>query len=134
MSKWTWEEQEMHRKLWFAALRSGTYNQTRGSLRTSTGFCCLGVGCDVAIKSGEVPEVGDTLLEIKGLCSLGNNDPPKELSVTCKVGDGAYKKDFLGLSDNVTYFAEQLDPVPENTYQYTVVWKPSTIVPNIQIK
>lgn len=30
---------------WIAALRSGKYNQTRGSLRDQFGYCCLGVAC-----------------------------------------------------------------------------------------
>ena len=29
------------------ALRSGRYAQARGSLRTTDGYCCLGVACDV---------------------------------------------------------------------------------------
>ena len=49
------------------------------------------------------------ILVIEGLCSLGNYDSVGELSVTCKVGEGQYKKHFLGLSDNVTYLAEQLE-------------------------
>src|SRR5690348_13773967 len=49
----------------------------------------------------------DYILTIEGLCSLGNFDDSGELSVTCKVGPDSYKKHFLGLSDNVTYFAEQ---------------------------
>lgn len=53
---------------------------------------------------------GDFILVIEGRCALGNADPAGELSVIYKVGDGAYKKHFLGLSDNVTYFAEQLEP------------------------
>jgi len=32
---------------WLAALRSGNYAQTRGALRRTDGFCCLGVLCDV---------------------------------------------------------------------------------------
>lgn len=34
---------------WVAALRSGEYQQTRGRLRTlaGSGFCCLGVLCDL---------------------------------------------------------------------------------------
>lgn len=34
--------------LWVAALRSGKYPQGKGKLRTKEGFCCLGVGCEVA--------------------------------------------------------------------------------------
>ena len=36
-----------NRSKWVAALRSGTYAQTRRALRTSEGWCCLGVACDV---------------------------------------------------------------------------------------
>jgi hypothetical protein len=32
---------------WLAALRSGEYTQTSGSLRDNDGHCCLGVLCDV---------------------------------------------------------------------------------------
>lgn len=53
-------------ELWVKALRSGKYKQTQGQLRneeatedrwkasskTYTGFCCLGVLCDLAIKDG----------------------------------------------------------------------------------
>ena len=73
------------------------------------------------------------VLVIEGLCSLGNYDPAGELSVTCKVGEGQYKKHFLGLSDNVTYFAEQLEPAPVNSYRYRVIFRPSTIIPDMEV-
>jgi hypothetical protein len=72
------------------------------------------------------------ILTISGLCSLGNYDKAKELSVTCKTGPNEYKKYFLGLSDNVTFFAEQLDPAPANTYHYKVIFKPSVILPDVE--
>jgi len=38
---------------WLAALRSGKYKQGTGTLRDEfDNFCCLGVLCDVAVKSG----------------------------------------------------------------------------------
>ena len=77
---------------------------------------------------------GDYMLTIEGLCSLGNHDQPKQLSVTCKTGPSAYKKHFLGLSDNVTYFVEQVDAVAASPYQYRVVFKPLAIVPDIEIR
>lgn len=77
---------------------------------------------------------GDYILTIEGLCSLGNNDGPRELSVTCKVGPNSYKKHFLGLSDNVTYFAEQLEGADVSTYHYRVVFKPSVIVPDVDMR
>ena len=77
---------------------------------------------------------GDYMLTLEGLCSLGNHDKERELSVTCKTGPGQYKKHFLGLSDNVTYFAEQVDPADANAYHYRVIFKPAAIVPTIEVK
>lgn len=77
---------------------------------------------------------GGYLLELQGLCSLGNFDKAGQLSVTCKTGPKEYKKHFLGLSDNVTYFAEQIDAANVSTYHYRVIFKPQTIVPDIDIK
>ena len=34
-------------KKWARALRSGKYAQTRGKLKDNSGYCCLGVACDV---------------------------------------------------------------------------------------
>ena len=77
---------------------------------------------------------GQYILTIEGYCSLGNKDKPGELSVTCKLGPDKYKKHFLGLSDNVTYFAEQLETKNVSTYRYKVVFKPSTIVPDVEVR
>jgi len=35
---------------WIKALRSGKYQQATACLRDSTGFCCLGVACDISKK------------------------------------------------------------------------------------
>lgn len=77
---------------------------------------------------------GEYMLTIQGLCSLGNFDSAGQLTVTCKTGPGQYKKDFLGLSDNVTYFAEQLDSADVSTRQYRVIFKPSLIIPAVELK
>lgn len=77
---------------------------------------------------------GDYMLTIEGLCSLGNNDAAGQLSITCKTGEKTYKKHFLGLSDNVTYFVEQLEAANVSPYHYKVIFKPSVIVPDIDIK
>jgi len=76
---------------------------------------------------------GEYMLTIEGLCSLGNYDKARELSVTCKVGPKEFKKHFLGLSDNVTYFAEQIQPSSVNAYQYRVIFKPLSIIPDIEL-
>lgn len=42
------------KKLWLKALRSGDYEQTKGTLRSNVGFCCLGVLCNLAEREGIV--------------------------------------------------------------------------------
>jgi len=73
------------------------------------------------------------MLTIEGLCSLGNYDAAGELTVTCKTGPTTYKKHFLGLSDNVTYFVEQLEVAEASAYHYRVVFRPTTIVPDFEV-
>jgi hypothetical protein len=71
------------------------------------------------------------ILTIEGRCSIsGSSD---QLSVTCKTQYDGYKKHFLGLSDNVTYFSEQLITKNVSTDRYRVIFKPSTIVPDIEL-
>lgn len=72
------------------------------------------------------------MLTIEGLCSI--EDQSGQLEVTCKTGPGVYKKHFLGLSDNVTYFVEQLEAKDVSTYHYKVIFKPQTIIPDIDVK
>jgi len=78
---------------------------------------------------------GEYMLTIEGLCSLGNYDTTgAEISVTCKTGANEYKKHYLGLSDNVTYFAEQIDSAQVDVYYYRVIFKPSVIVPDVDLQ
>lgn len=69
------------------------------------------------------------MLTIEGLCSI--EDEGNQLEVICKT-DGGYKKHFLGLSDNVTYFVEQTSPIGVSVDNYRVTFKPSTLIPAIQ--
>lgn len=76
---------------------------------------------------------GGYMLSIEGLCSFGNNDSERQRTITCKTGPNEYKKHFLGLSDNVTYFAEQINPAPVSTYRYRVIFNPTTIIPDPEV-
>lgn len=77
---------------------------------------------------------GVYMLSIEGLCALGSANETKAVTVTCKVAPTEYKKHFLGLSDNVTYFAEQIDGSKVDVYQYRVIFNPSAIVPDIELR
>jgi len=75
------------------------------------------------------------MLTIEGYCSLGNDRTADEISVTCKTGvNDEYKKHFLGLSDNVTYFIEQLDGANVSSNHYKVIFKPTVILPDIEVR
>lgn len=73
------------------------------------------------------------LLTINGLCAL-DTESAKKLTVTCKVGKDQYKKHYLGLSDNVSYFVEQTDAKYEDAYHYKVLFRPEEIIPDIDLQ
>jgi hypothetical protein len=72
------------------------------------------------------------MLTIEGRCSI--EDQTTQLEVTCKIGRSAYKKHFLGLSDNVTYFAEQLETADVSVFHHRVTFKPQQILPDIDFR
>lgn len=72
------------------------------------------------------------LLTIEGLCAITPDGG--KLDVTCKTGEGEYKKHFLGLSDNVSYFVEQIEGENVSPYHYRVIFKPENIIPDIDLQ
>lgn len=72
------------------------------------------------------------LLSIEGRCNIV--DEGNQLEVTCKIGKDAFKKHFLGLSDNVSYFVEQGDSIDVSEYHYRVTFKPQAIVPDVDFR
>jgi hypothetical protein len=77
---------------------------------------------------------GEYILTVEGLCSLGSAERTIALTVTCKTGPEEFKKHFLGLSNNVTYFAEQVNANTVSRYAYRVVFKPAAIVADLEIR
>ena len=77
---------------------------------------------------------GEYMLSIEGRLSLEVDRASRQLEVTIKTGENAFKKHFLGLSDNVTYFCEQLGTADVSMYHYKVNFKPRTILPDINVK
>jgi hypothetical protein len=74
------------------------------------------------------------MLTIEGKCSLGNHDDPGTVTVTCKTGPDSYKKHFLGLSDNVTFFAEQIEAADVSEFHYRVMFRPQSIIPDVDFQ
>ena len=69
------------------------------------------------------------LLTIEGRCSI--DDDANQLEVTCKTAGNEYKKHFLGLSDNVSYVAEQIESANVSADHYRVIFKPEVIIPDV---
>ena len=80
--------------------------------------------------------ITDTYMQtIEGACSIeaGNTAVANSLEVTCRVGEDEFVKHFLGLSDNVTFFVEQLVAAKVDVYHHRVIFKPEVIVPDIDL-
>jgi hypothetical protein len=73
----------------------------------------------------------DYILEVAGYCNI--DVEPNKLAVVCKAPDG-YKRHLLGISDNVTWFSEQLAPNQVSASFYKVTFKPSVIVPAVELR
>ncbi len=74
------------------------------------------------------------ILAIEGFCSIFKDNQDQQLEVTCKTGNKEYKKHYLGVSDNVTYFAEQIEGANVSPNYHKVIFKPQEIIPDIEIK
>ncbi|HRY53021.1 MAG TPA: hypothetical protein P5142_00255 [Spirochaetia bacterium] len=76
---------------------------------------------------------GEYILTIEGRLAI-IVDSDGDLVVTVKTDSGEYLKHYLGLSDNVTYFSEQLEASDASASRYRVIFKPSVIIPNVNLK
>lgn len=77
---------------------------------------------------------GEYISEVTGRCSIGNDNTAKQMSYTCQVGPDQYIKNYLGISDNVTWFAIQVKPATSDPYHFEVIFKPQEIIPNVNVQ
>ena len=73
------------------------------------------------------------MLVIEGKCSLEADTTENQAEITCKTGENSFKKHFLGLNGQTTYFVEQVDGVGVDLYHYNVIFKPDAIIPDIEV-
>jgi len=96
---------------WINALRSGDYDQQKGTLKGTGGYCCLGVYCSLMGK--EPPEVSVEEIEDE----VPDYEGPMELYDYCRenidpdvVEDGIFMNDggktFLEIADMIEEFYE----------------------------
>lgn len=76
------------------------------------------------------------IAEVNGRCSVdtASGVPGGTLAVTCKVGPNKFIKDYLGKSDNVTWFMLQQEPVDASVYHYEIILKPENVVPDLRVE
>ena len=102
---------------WVAALRSGEYCQTEGSLIDEHGYCCLGVLCDVA----GIPQNEDEDFVDRQGCKLGNlgSSPAASVNLIKRGGlngvlSGGVRQSLAMMNDNGATFDEIADEIEEN--------------------
>lgn len=71
------------------------------------------------------------LFEVEGRCSI--ETPEGRLEVVCKHGPSDFRKHFVGLSDNVTYIAVQMEGVDVSVYRTRIILKPENIIPDFDL-
>lgn len=77
---------------------------------------------------------GEYIMTVEGLLSVTESRTQNRLEVIVKTGPREYKKHYLGLSDNVSYFVEQLESSKADPYHYRVFFRPSTIIPDVEVQ
>lgn len=74
------------------------------------------------------------ILSIEGKCSVDLNESKTAFNVICKTGVSDYKRHTLVLSDNTTAFVEQIEPNKVSKDFYRVTFKPSVIIPDVDMR
>jgi hypothetical protein len=106
---------------WIEALRSGKYPQGHGALRSSDGYCCLGVLCDVLPSEVGSWSINPNLdididSDFEFLTPINDDDP----MVTTSTWSGFYLKGAIGDEFNQLFnqpavrkiFFDQLNATP----------------------
>jgi hypothetical protein len=77
---------------------------------------------------------GQYILTVEGRCSLSAGETANSVRVTCKTGPDEYLRHQIGLSDNVTFLAEQLRDVKASEFRYRITFNPLAAVPDINAR
>lgn len=76
----------------------------------------------------------EILYTVEGNFSIKADSKDNQLEITAKTGEDQFQKHFLGLSPTTVYIVEQLEWQETNKYQFKITIKPSTVVPEINIR
>ena len=76
----------------------------------------------------------EVLYTVEGNFSIKADSKDNQLEITSKTGEDKFQKHFLGLSPTTVYIVEQLEWQETNKYQFKITIKPSTVVPEINVR
>lgn len=72
----------------------------------------------------------DTIIfSLVGNFSLTVDQEENQLEVIAEVRDGVYRKHFIGLSDEIQYFVEDVGDNEVSKYRYEVEFMPEKVIP-----
>jgi hypothetical protein len=95
----------VYKDLWIAALESGDYEQSRGTLKNKTGYCCLGVLCEVAQMRGEeLHNDSRDVLDYKTLRFFGLSESEQDMLVNMNDGLGDWnnnRQSFKAIAEQI---------------------------------
>jgi hypothetical protein len=115
--------------VWLAAILAGCAESERAAYNVSQAAHNFEVNRRVVFYNGIT---GEYILTIEGLLLV--TPESNRLSVIVKTGPAQYKKHYLGVSGNVTWFCEQIESVPADPFHYRVIFRPATIVPAVELQ
>ena len=74
------------------------------------------------------------LLLVEGRCSMDLNSTGTAFNVICKMGPDQYKRHTQVLSNMTSATVEQLDAAHASAYHYRVIYKPQSILPDVDLR
>lgn len=72
--------------------------------------------------------LGENVFACEGYCHV-KVDTDGDVELVLKVGEDEYVRHYLGKSENMTYWSEQLKPNEADNTRYRVSWNPKLWVP-----
>ena len=66
--------------------------------------------------------------------SIQADTEDNQLEITAKTGKDQFQKHIIGLSPTTVYIVQQQKWQTANQYRFKITWKPSTIVPDVEIR
>lgn len=77
---------------------------------------------------------GEVLYTVEGNMSIKADTGDNQLEITAKTGKDKFQKHILGLSPKTVYIVQQQEWQATNQYNFKITWKPSAVVPDVEIR